>query len=138
MNTDCIFCSIVAGTIPSIKVYEDEYTYAFLDIKPINPGHTLVIPKAHYANIFEIPADLMRHYGETVKKVSHAVYEGVHADGLNITMNNGEHAGQIVFHAHIHLMPRFKDDGYPLWKHKRPYHDGEALEVAEKIKKVLE
>ncbi len=130
---DCIFCKIAAEESPSHKVYEDDATLAFLDIRPVNPGHVLVIPKAHAGNIFEIPAEDWARVAETVRSVAIALEKGMHADGVNVMMNNREHAGQVVHHAHVHLIPRFKHDGLALWPHKE-YKAGEAGEIAEKIR----
>lgn len=121
---DCIFCRIVRGELPSIKVYEDADTLAFLTIQPTNAGHTLVIPKEHAANVFEASSELWGKVQETVRKVAHAVEKGTNADGVNITMNNREHAGQVVDHIHIHVIPRFKGDNLALF----PHHDRNADE----------
>lgn len=136
MNGDCLFCKIVAGEIPAEKVYEDADTLAFLDIKPVNPGHTLVIPKEHYENIFEAPTDAWAKVMETVKKVAHAIQAGLPTNDLNLAMNNGKYSGQVVFHAHVHIMPRHEGDGYELW-HGKDYTPGEMKEYAVKIKNAL-
>ena len=133
---DCIFCKIARGELPSFKVYEDEKTLAFLDIHPVHPGHVLVIPKEHATNIFDISAENWSAMQETVRKVAVALEKAVSADGVNLMMNNREHAGQVVDHAHVHLIPRFKGDGLKLWPHKE-YKDGEAQAVSEKIRAVL-
>ena len=133
---DCIFCKIVRGEIPSFKVYEDDSALAFLDINPVHPGHTLVIPKEHAGNIFEISADSWSHVQEIVRKVAVAIEDATHADGVNVLMNNREHAGQIVGHAHVHLIPRFKGDGLNKWPHK-PLDMSEGPVLAEKIKAAL-
>lgn len=139
MNTEnCLFCKIVAGEIPAEKVYEDADTLAFLDIiKPVNPGHTLVIPKEHYENVFEAPEDVWSKVMLSVKKVSHAIQKGLSANDLNIIMNNGKHAGQVIFHAHIHIMPRHAGDGLELW-HGKAYETGQSGIIAEKIKNAFE
>ena len=131
--SDDIFLKIIAGEIPAHKVYEDEYTYAFLDATPNNPGHTLVIPKERYKDIYEIPEEVLSHVMNTVKKVAIAVKKATNADGINIGMNNEPAAGQLVFHAHIHVIPRFKDDGLKHWG-KKEYKEGEAEKVAESIR----
>lgn len=133
---DCIFCKIVRKELPSYKVYEDEKTYAFLDINPIQPGHTLVIPKEHAGNIFEISSPHWALVQETVRKVAIAIEEATGADGLNLFMNNREHAGQVVDHAHVHLIPRFKGDGLKHWPHGS-YKEGQAQTVLEKIRRAL-
>ena len=134
--SDCIFCKIVSEEISSEKIYEDEYTMAFLDSMPSNPGHTLVIPKDHFENIYGLPDEDICRLMISVKKVATAVKNGVDADGLNISMNNESAAGQVIFHAHIHIIPRFIEDGHKLFGHK-PYKEGEAKKVAEKIRKEL-
>ena len=133
---DCIFCKIIRGELPSFKVYEDEDTLAFLDINPNHPGHALVIPKEHADNIFTISAESWAKVQETVRKVAKAVETGLGADGVNINMNNREHAGQVVMHAHVHLIPRFKGDGLKPWPHK-PLDMKEGPVLAEKIREAL-
>jgi len=123
----------MTGEIPSTKVYEDEHTMAFLDINPVNPGHTLVVPKEHYKNIFDLPRDVLCQLAETVQKVSIAVEKGVEADGIVVTSNNNEAAGQVIEHAHTHVVPRHRGDGIKHWPGS-PYKEGEEKEVAEKIK----
>ena len=132
----CLFCKIVRGEIPAEKVYEDADTFAFLDIKPVNPGHTLVVPKEHYANIFEVPDALVTKMIATVKKIAHGVRDGLGVQDINIAMNNGEHSGQTVFHAHMHVIPRHEGDGHLPWK-GTPYKENEADLIAQKIQKAL-
>lgn len=134
---DCIFCKIAAGEIPSEKIYEDEHTFAFLDISPNNHGHTLVVPKEHFRNILDISPEAFAHTTETVRRVAGAVKAGVNAAGLNITMNNEPCAGQIVFHAHMHVIPRHETDGLKVWNKKIQYKEGEMEAVGEKIRKHL-
>ncbi len=134
---DCIFCKIVSGEIPAAKIYEDEHTLAFLDVNPNNHGHTLVVPKIHAKNILDISEEALAGMMPAVKKVSKAVFEGMGATGINIAMNNEKPAGQIIFHLHIHIIPRFHDDGLRVWTRKKPYKNGEMEQVAEKIKKAL-
>ena len=133
---DCLFCKIINGDIPCEKVYDDENTFAFLDIKPVNPGHTLVVPKAHYTNAIEAPEEVMIQMMRTVKKVSHMLKEGLGVQDFNLAMNNGAHAGQVIFHAHIHIIPRHKGDGYELW-HGKEYPPGEMEKIGAKIKNAL-
>jgi histidine triad (HIT) family protein len=133
---DCIFCKIVRGELPSYKVYEDEKTLSFLDINPVSPGHVLVVPKEHSNNIFEISPEAWGYVQETARKVAQALEKGLGADGINVMMNNREHAGQVVGHTHVHLIPRYKGDGLKLWPH-RPLKDGEGEEVVEKIRAEL-
>lgn len=136
MEHDCLFCKIVKGEVPSEKVHEDECSFAFLDIKPINPGHTLLVPKKHFANLYEIPDETLRALAPAIKKLAVGVKKAVGADGINIGMNNDPAAGQLVFHAHIHIMPRFEGDGHKHWQGK-PYDDGEEKRVGEKIRSAL-
>lgn len=134
MHTDCLFCKIVAGQIPAEKVFEDEQVVAFLDIHPVNIGHTLVIPKAHHANLYETPDETLAHLMATVKKLSTAIKSALDADGINIEMNNDEASGQIIFHAHIHIVPRFVGDGFTHWHGTRNYAEGEAAQIVTRIK----
>jgi histidine triad (HIT) family protein len=130
---DCIFCKITQGEMPSLKVYEDENSFAFLDIKPNNLGHTLLIPKEHSRNIFDITEETLCALMGPLKKLAHATKEAASADGISITMNNEPAAYQIVFHAHFHIIPRFEGDNM---KHKN-IHDHEMEKIAEKIKAQL-
>jgi len=130
---NCIFCKIIKKEIPADVIYEDENVLAFLDIAPVNIGHSLVIPKKHFVNIYETPEDILTEMMRTVKKISHAIKTGLGVDGINVTMNNEGAAGQVVFHAHIHIIPRIANDGFGMWHGKRPYAEGEKKAVAEKI-----
>ncbi len=135
-EADCIFCKIVAGEIPASKVYEDDETLAFLDIMPNNPGHTLVIPKDHFENVYSTPDETFCRMAITARKMAIAIKNGMDADGVNIIMNNESAAGQIVPHAHIHVIPRLNEDGFKHWPSKT-YKEGESEVVVEKIKKEL-
>lgn len=130
---DCIFCKIVKGEIPSFKVYEDYNTLAFLDIAPVNSGHTLVIPKKHYETIEGIPEDELVELIKTVKRVGKAIKDGLGIEAYNIGLNNGSVAGQIVPHVHFHIMPRHVGDGHKLWTQGQ-YSEGEANDILNKIK----
>ena len=112
-----IFRRIILGEIPSYKIYEDAETYAFLDIAPASPGHTLVICKTEVANLFELSdADLIAT-ARTTQRVARAMREKLSADGVNIVQSNGTAAGQEVFHYHVHLIPRWHNDGvFAFWK----------------------
>jgi histidine triad (HIT) family protein len=134
---DCIFCKIIDRKIPAEIVYEDKNFMAILDVTPINPGHTLLVSKKPFVNIFDMPDKLLEKIGPLLKKLSQAVKKATKVEGLNIGMNNGEVSGQSVFHMHIHIMPRTKDDGYQLW-HGKPYDKkGQAKKMAEKIRKLI-
>lgn len=103
---DCIFCQIGAGKIPSFKIYEDEEVYAFADINPLQDGHTLVIPKTHYENIWEIPAEQLQAIAVASKKVAVALQTTLNPDGLCLMQLNGRGVNQIVMHYHMHLIPK--------------------------------
>jgi histidine triad (HIT) family protein len=130
----CIFCKIVKGEIPCAKVYEDKDVLAFLDISPVHKGHALVIPKKHYSDIFDIPEDELKKVISAVKKVSKAVMQAVNADGISINQSNKSAAGQVVMHYHVHIIPRFSNDGLRLWPKGADYSEKEMQQVAEKIK----
>jgi len=134
--SDCIFCKIVAGEIPSSKVYEDDEFLAFLDIKPVNPGHVLVIPKQHYNDFVSMPAEQAVKLYAVVHKISSAIISAVGAKAFNLGLNNGAEAGQIIFHTHVHIMPRQLKDGLILWP-QREYAEGERDTVAQKIRENL-
>lgn len=135
--SDCIFCKIINKEILAPIVYEDDFSLAFLDIAPTNPGHTLLIPKKHYSNLYEMPDELLAKFAPNIKKLSIAVKKGVSADGINIIINNEPAAGQIIFHHHTHIVPRFEGDGFKHWPGK-PYENKEKeKEVLNKIKSAL-
>ncbi len=134
---DCVFCKIIKGELPASKIYEDDKVLAFLDIEPVNIGHALVIPKEHYVNIYETPEGILLDMIKVVKKLSSAIKGALNSDGINVTMNNDPAAGQIIFHSHIHIIPRITDDGFGTWKGKRPYEKSEKDEVASKIIRAL-
>ena len=135
-DTNCIFCKIIAGEIPADKVYEDADTVVMLDIKPINPGHLLVMPKEHHVNAYDLPSELIASMMKVAQKMALAQQKALGVENVNVYMNNGSAAGQMVFHAHIHVIPRHENDGYGLW-HGKAYEDGRAKEVADKIKTAL-
>ena len=109
--TDCIFCKIVKGEIPCYKLYEDEDILAFLDITPVNPGHTLIIPKKHSETILDTDDEILKKLIITTKKISNAVYKGLKLEGFNIGINQGRIAGAgVIDHMHIHLVPRWQGD----------------------------
>lgn len=113
--SDCIFCKIIAGEIPSQKVYEDEQVFAFLDIQPVSRGHLLVVPKEHSENLVEMDAQLMSTVFDAARKLGQAAEQGLGALGFNIIVNKGEAAGQLVFHTHVHMIPRYDNDGLRHW-----------------------
>jgi len=134
--TDCLFCKIAKGEIPSQKVYENDKVFCFLDIRPINKGHTLVIHKHHHMDIFDTPEEDMKDLIVAAKKIAIALKSAFNPDGINIGMNNGEAAGQKIFHAHLHVIPRWSDDGLRHWPGKEV--SNEELEAdAAKIRETL-
>jgi histidine triad (HIT) family protein len=131
--TDCIFCKIAKGEIPSSKVYEDEFVLAFLDISPANKGHTLVIPKEHYETLTDIPVGILSKMMKIVRKASKKVGKKLKAEGYTIMMSNREAGEQVVKHAHIHIIPRYKTDDFKFaWTHKK-YEEGEIDRYREKL-----
>jgi len=134
---ECIFCKIINKEIPSNIIYEDDKTLAFLDNHPVNNGHTIVISKKHFENILDLEKSYLNACFETVQKISKAVKEGVNAEGFNILMNNLKASGQVIFHTHIHIIPRFENDGLKLWGGK-DYNPGENLKILNSIKSKIQ
>jgi len=128
----CVFCQIISQEIPSYKVYEDEKTLAFLDNHPTNPGHTLVVPRSHYANLEEISDEDLCALIMTVRKVGRILKEKLGAIGYNVLENNDPVSGQIVNHLHFHIIPRTADDGLKLW-HGHDYQPGEIEAIVKKL-----
>ncbi len=134
---NCIFCKIVNGKIPSAKVYEDSTIISFLDIMPANKGHCLVVPKEHYETFLDISDEGLKSLIAAAKKVAKALSLSIGNGSYNIVMNNGKEAGQIVAHAHLHIIPRFKGDRLRLkWSHKK-YEENEMKDIQEKIRKFV-
>ena len=134
---DCIFCKIVDGKIPAEKVYEDDKVISFLDIMPANKGHCLIVPKEHVSNLSEMDDEHLVSTFKAAKKVASALSLSFGNASFNLVMNNGKEAGQLVNHAHIHVIPRFNKDRLRIkWSHLK-YDDNEISEYAEKIKKFL-
>ena len=106
---DCIFCKIAAGEIPSRKIYEDKDLIAIMDLNPTSKGHSLIIPKEHCTNIYDIDEDIAAKVMKTAKKLATKMTVALICDGFNLLQNNGETAGQTMFHFHMHLIPRYKD-----------------------------
>lgn len=135
--SDCIFCKIINGDIPSTKVYEDDYCYAFLDIMPLSKGHTLLVPKTHVAAIFEMTEDIAKNLYAAAPKVANAIKAAFNPAGLNTLNNNGAAAGQTVFHYHLHFIPRYDDEGLQMTWETKQYTAEELNAVAEAIKEQL-
>ncbi len=112
---DCIFCKIIDGAVPCKKIYEDEYTLAFMDVAKDVDGHMLVIPKKHVANILDCDADTLRHVMDTVKKIANHLTDECGYSGVNILNASGACADQSIFHFHFHIIPRKKNDGIDSW-----------------------
>ena len=137
MADDCIFCKIIAGEIPSAKIYEDEQILAFLDIGPLSEGHCLVVPKDHYLRFEQLPADLASALARRLGPVAQAVVKAVNAEGYNILNNNGRCAGQLVEHVHFHIIPRNLGDGvFTQWPAGK-YPPGRMDELADMVKNLL-
>lgn len=128
--SDCIFCKIINGEIPAAKVYENDKVLAFLDISQVTKGHTLVIPKVHKENIYELTPEIAKDVFEVVPKIANAIKSQYNPVGLNLLNNNGEKAGQSVFHYHMHLLPRYGEgDGFgAVWKSNQSQYSGEELQ----------
>jgi len=135
--SDCVFCRIVAGQVPSTRVFEDEHTLAFMDIGQVNPGHVLVTVKKHADNLYALEDAQAAAVARTSARVARAIREAIAPAGLSVYQANGKSAGQTVFHYHVHLLPRHEDDGMELiWPVKNPPR--ETLEqYAAKIRAVL-
>ncbi|MBE5823250.1 MAG: HIT family protein [Butyrivibrio sp.] len=129
----CIFCKIANGEIPSNTIYEDDKFRVILDNGPATKGHALVLPKEHYANLFEMPEELLADAAKVAKKVASDIKDKLSCDGLNLVQNNGETAGQTVMHFHLHIIPRYKNDGqHILWNPTSPSAE-ELVEVKNTI-----
>ena len=135
--SDCVFCRIAAGQIPSTRVHEDEHTLAFMDLGQVNPGHVLVAVKKHAANLFELDDAQAAAVARASARIARAIKAAFEPEGLSVYQANGKAAGQTVFHYHVHLLPRHQGDGMELtWPVKNPPR--EKLEgYAEKILKQL-
>lgn len=128
----CVFCKIIKGELPCVKVYEDDKALAFLDIQPINPGHTLIVPKEHFENLLDTPEEALAEMMKVVKKIAPAVLKGTGCSAFNLGVNTRPEAGQIVMHTHFHIIPRYQGDGYKLWGAKA-YGPGEMEDVGGRI-----
>jgi histidine triad (HIT) family protein len=135
MSPSCVFCRICAGEVPSVRVYEDEETVAFLDIAPIVKGHTLVVPRRHCERITDAPDAVLARLIAMVRRIADAQVRGLGADGVNVTQANGAAAGQVVPHLHFHVIPRFESDGHHWnWRSKSYADPEEGRGFAERIR----
>ena len=135
-DANCIFCKISGGEIPSKTLYEDEEFRVILDISPATKGHALILPKEHYANLYEMPEDVAARVMKLAKRLAGHMTEALQCDGFNIMQNNGEAAGQTVFHFHMHLIPRYVGDGNETklcWNHLDLSQE-EMEEIYQKLK----
>ena len=129
---DCIFCKIVAGDIPSYKVYEDKHVLAFFDILPISPGHTIVAPKSHEADVEALSDEEFSAMAIAVKKIGKAMMDGLGVKGYSVFLDNKSAANQHVPHAHFHVVPRAEGDGLERWP-QSGYGEGEAEHCLKKV-----
>lgn len=137
MDNDCIFCKIANGEIPSSTIYEDDPFRVILDLSPATKGHALILPKKHMANIFEMDEETAEKVFVLASRIAKAMKEALNCDGLNIVQNNGEIAGQTVFHFHMHIIPRYNDDGQQINWVPKASEAAERDMIAEQIKNVL-
>ncbi len=136
-DESCIFCKIIRKQAPASIIYEDESVLAFLDIRPLNMGHTLVIPKAHYVDIFETPETELSCVYKVSKRISIAVKKTTRADGISIIQQNGKAAGQDIFHFHVHVVPRFEGQKLPGFNELKEVERAKLDEVAKRIRQEL-
>ena len=133
INDDCIFCKLANGVFPTNKLYEDDDFTVILDASPANKGHALILPKQHYANLFEIDDEISAKVLPLAKKVATALKEELNCDGINVVQNNGPAAGQTVFHFHVHVIPRYDNDDFTIgWPQGEPDAESQA-ELAAKL-----
>ncbi len=133
---NCIFCLIASGQAPAARVLETPGVLAFLDIAPVHYGHTLVIPREHYPTMLELPDDLWREMGSVSRQVAKALGDVLEAQGFNISMNNFPAAGQAVPHVHLHVVPRYFQDGLQLFPHQ-VYRPGDLEKTAARLRQIL-
>jgi len=136
-DESCIFCKIVQKQAPSSIIYEDDYVMAFLDIRPVNEGHTLIIPKEHYADIFDTPSELLGKVHQVTKKVAVAVKQAVNVDGISIIQQNGRAANQDIFHLHVHVIPRYTGEKVKPFHELQTTTQSQLDQTATKIKQHL-
>jgi histidine triad (HIT) family protein len=128
--SECVFCQIIQKQLPANVIYEDKQVVAFLSNRPINQGHPLVIPKKNHANIYEISEDETAYLFRIVKRVANAVRDSIDAEGIRIVQNNGEAAGQVVFHLHVHVIPMKPQEGF---SHGKAYRSSSNSRSADEL-----
>lgn len=134
--SDCLFCRIIDGGLPSTKVYEDEAHLAFMDIGPANPGHLLVVPKQHHQCLADMPEGMIGPLFVAASRLGQAAMKATGAPAFNLIVNNGQAAGQLVFHTHVHVIPRFVDDGHKHWG-KKDVPEERTKALAREIERIL-
>jgi len=137
MANDCLFCKIISNEIPSSKIYEDSQVLVFLDINPVNFGHCLIVPKKHSETLLDCDEKELFELIRISKKVALALKTSLNCDGINLIQNNFKASGQVIFHTHFHLIPRFENDGFRLLPRTKQYSGCEKDAFAEKIKSFL-
>jgi len=139
MNSGCVFCKIVENQIPAFKIFESEDILAFLDINPLSQGHSLIIPKNHFEDVFDIPQDILKEIIQAAQKISKIMQKELGAEGVNLFNASRKEAEQSVFHFHLHIIPRYKEDGLKInewWQLKAKKADLQELEkIAEGLRK---
>ena len=135
--SDCVFCRILKGEIPAQKVHEDDRAVALLDINPVAPGHTLVLPRAHHETWTDLPPELASHLALVAQTVARAVVKAQGAQGFNLLMNNHRCSGQAIPHAHFHVIPRKTDDGVKYGWPTKPAVGEELAKTAERVRQAL-
>ena len=135
MTEHCVFCRIARGEAYASRIYEDDDVMAFLDARPVNEGHTLVISRKHYENVFEIPDEELAKIHRVAKKVAAAVMKSEKAEGIRILQNNGKAANQVIFHFHVHIIP--EHEGQDRYRPRETAEQDELEKVATRIRKFI-
>ncbi|MCR4651152.1 MAG: HIT family protein [Lachnospiraceae bacterium] len=130
-DDNCIFCKLANGDIPTNAIYEDDKYKVILDLYPATKGHALILPKDHYKNLFELPEENCREVLVLAKKMASHMKEKLGAEGFNLLQNNGEIAGQTIFHFHMHLIPRYSDDGQDITPKPQTMSEEEIIKIRE-------
>jgi histidine triad (HIT) family protein len=133
----CIFCDIIKKKEKAEILFEDQSTISFLDIRPLNFGHSLVIPKNHYENFYQVPVNDLSAVIKSTQDLTNAIIKCIKPDGINIISNNGSSAGQTIYHFHFHIIPRFKNDHFSFRPHFKDYSVGLMKEYADKIRSAI-
>ena len=137
MTQDCLFCKILAGELPCDNVYENDQFIAFQALHQVSKGHTLIVPKEHSQDILDMDTDLGKELLSTIQKIGTATIKGLGASGFNIGVNTKPSAGQVIFHTHIHIIPRYENDNMEMWKEKPTEAEDRTL-FAQKIISALD